>query len=241
MASTLTAAPELAAKRKPRFAGESANYAKARAALLAEEIEVRRHIGRLAAQLRALPPGPVIDEDFRFVDADGAVVGLAEMFGGHDTLVLYHWMYGPNRDRPCPMCTNLLGPLDANAADIEQRVALAVIGRSKVERQLAFAQERGWRHLRFFQARGDDFSLKIGGLDPEKRWEMPVLLVLKKDGTGNDADICLHWMGEMTQEMADTGEDPRGAVDLAPLWNVLDLTPSGRGTDWYPKLTYAPD
>ncbi|MDF2973601.1 MAG: hypothetical protein K0R61_4051, partial [Microvirga sp.] len=25
----------------------------------------------------------------------------------------------------------------------------------------------------------------------------------------------------------------------APLWNVLDMTPEGRGTDWYPKLNYA--
>lgn len=241
MHSNLTVAAELAAKRQPRFAGESAGYAQARAALLTEEIEVRRHIGRLAAQLRQLPPGPVIEDDFRFIDANGANIGLLEMFGGHDTLVIYHWMFGPNRERPCPMCTNLLGPLEGNAADIEQRVALAVVGRSKVERQIAFAQERGWRHLRFFQARGDDFSLKIGGLDPEKGWEMPALMVLKREASGDGTVIRLHWMGEMTQDMADPGEDPRGAVDLAPLWNVLDLTPAGRGTDWYPKLSYAPD
>jgi predicted dithiol-disulfide oxidoreductase (DUF899 family) len=183
----------------------------------------------------------VIEDDFRFIDANGANIGLLEMFGGHDTLVIYHWMFGPNRERPCPMCTNLLGPLEGNAADIEQRVALAVVGRSKVERQIAFAQERGWRHLRFFQARGDDFSLKIGGLDPEKGWEMPALMVLKREASGDGTVIRLHWMGEMTQDMADPGEDPRGAVDLAPLWNVLDLTPAGRGTDWYPKLSYAPD
>ena len=29
-------------------------------------------------------------------------------------------------------------------------------------------------------------------------------------------------------------------VDLLwPLWNLLDLTPEGRGTDWYPQLEYA--
>ena len=37
---------------------------------------------------------------------------------------------------------------------------------------------------------------------------------------------------------ADPGQDPRGAPDLAPLWNILDMTPEGRGTDWYPKLEY---
>jgi hypothetical protein len=25
---------------------------------------------------------------------------------------------------------------------------------------------------------------------------------------------------------------------LVPLWNVLDTTSEGRGTDWYPKLQY---
>ena len=38
------------------------------------------------------------------------------------------------------MCTNLLGALNGNAADIKQRVALKVLGRSSVERQFTFAQ-----------------------------------------------------------------------------------------------------
>ena len=42
----------------------------------------------------------------------------------------------------------------------------------------------------------------------------------------------------MSGKTADPGEDPRGAPDPAPLWNILDLTPAGRGTDWYPKLEY---
>jgi len=237
MHSNLAPATELAAHRQPRFANESSEYAKAREALLAEEIEVRRHAGRLAAQLRELPQGPEIEEDYRFIDPNGTEVGLAEMFGGHDTLVIYHWMFGPERERPCPMCTATMGSLNGNGRDIAQRVALAITGRSRVERQIAFAQERGWHNLRFFQSKGDDWALKIGGLDPEKGWEYPALLVLRRQGD----KIILHWMGETNGEMADPGEDPRGAVEIQALWNVLDLTPGGRGTDWYPKLYYAPD
>jgi predicted dithiol-disulfide oxidoreductase (DUF899 family) len=236
MHSNLAPAAELAALRKPRFADESAEYARAREALLAEEIAARRHLGQLAAQLRALPPGPEIDASYRFIDANGEVVGLREMFGGHETLVIYHWMYGPERERPCPMCTATLGALNGNGADIAQRVALAVTGRSKVERQIAFAQERGWRNLRFFQSKGDDWALKIGALDPANGWEYPALLVLRRDGDS----VRLHWMGETTKPMADPGEDPRGAVEIQALWNLLDLTPAGRGVDWYPKLTYPP-
>ena len=46
------------------------------------------------------------------------------------------------------------------------------------------------------------------------------------------------YSGEMSGAMADPGQDPRGAPDLDPLWLMLDLTPEGRGTDWYPKLQY---
>lgn len=237
MTSNLASAAELAAKREPRFANESADYAASREALLAEEIEVRRHLGRLAAHLRELPEGPAID-DFRFIDANGEDVGLADMFGDRDTLVIYHWMYGPDRERPCPMCTATLGSLNGNGRDIAQRVALAVTGRSTVERQIAFAQERGWRDLRFYQSKSDDWALKIGGLDPENGWEYPALLVLRRSG---DGEVRLHWMGETTKDMADPGEDPRGAVELQSLWNLLDLTPEGRGTDWYPKLSYPAD
>jgi predicted dithiol-disulfide oxidoreductase (DUF899 family) len=239
MHSNLKPAAEMAAHRQPRFSNESAEYARAREALLAEEIEVRRHVGRFAAQLRELPEGPLVD-DFRFIDETGMEVGLAQMFGRHDTLVLYSWMFGPERERPCPMCTNFIGSLESNAADLEQRVALAIVGRSRVERQRAFAQERGWQDLRFFQIKGDDFPKKLFGPDPQG-WDMAALLVLVRQGEGKDAVVRLHWMIEMNGEMADPGEDPHMAVDIPPLWNILDLTPGGRGADWYPKLSYPPN
>ena len=43
----------------------------------------------------------------------------------------------------------------------------------------------------------------------------------------------------MSGDMADPGEDPRGSPEMDPLWLLLDATPDGRGTDWYPKLSYA--
>jgi predicted dithiol-disulfide oxidoreductase (DUF899 family) len=30
----------------------------------------------------------------------------------------------------------------------------------------------------------------------------------------------------------------RHVDSIWPLWNVFDLTPDGRGTDWYPRLGY---
>lgn len=233
MTRTLKPAAELAALPTNRFPGESDAYRAARQALLAEEIEFRRHMSRLTAMRRALPDGPVIDKDYRFLDANGVERRLIDLFGDKPTLVTYFWMYGPQRARPCPMCTNWLGAVNGNGADIAQRVALKILGRSPVERQVAFALERGWRNLDFVQTVGDDYARDLGLLNPDGS-ENPALVVYRRDGDR----VRLFWSGKMTREMADPGEDPRFAPDIASLWSILDLTPEGRGTDWYPKLSY---
>ncbi|MFP3693104.1 DUF899 family protein, partial [Burkholderia sp. SIMBA_048] len=82
-ASAQTLKPaRLLADSPPRFPGESTEYRRARNALLAEEIELRRHIERVAAQRRALPPGGVVPEDYRFEGEEGPVT-LSAMFGAH--------------------------------------------------------------------------------------------------------------------------------------------------------------
>ena len=229
--SELKPATELAAEASKPYPNDSDEYRRARTALLAEEIELRRHIERVAAQRRALPPGGVA-ADYEFRDQNGKTVGWDALFGSHDTLVTYFWMYGPQRERPCPMCTAFLGAMDTPSRDIQQRVAMAVIGRSPVERQLAVARERGWKHLKFFATVGDRFARDYRGLAPNGD-EWPALDVwVKRDGR------VLHFWGSELGGAADPGQDPRGAPDPTPLWNILDLTPGGRGTNWYPKLDY---
>jgi predicted dithiol-disulfide oxidoreductase (DUF899 family) len=229
----LKPAAQLAAQGKTPFPGASAEYNAARTALLADEIEFRRSMTRLTERRRALPPGPVISKNYRFKDEQAFEVGLLDLFSDKTTLVTYFWMYGPQRERPCPMCTNWLGSVNGNAADIKQRVALKILGRSPVDRQYAFAQERGWRDLNFVQTVGDDYAKDLGILTPDGN-EYPALVVFKRDGD----TVRLFWASEMTKDMADPGQDPRDAPDIAALWSVLDLTPEGRGTDWYPKLQY---
>jgi predicted dithiol-disulfide oxidoreductase (DUF899 family) len=232
-ATSLRDARDLATQARTPFPGESEAYRTARQSLLAAEIELRRHMTRVTEQRQALPPGPVVAKNYRFTDANGSDVGLIDLFGSHAALVTYFWMYGPQRERPCPMCTNWLGAVNGNAADIKQRVALKVIGRSPVARQLAFAVERGWRHLDFVQAVGEDYANDLGLIDADGG-ERPALIVFERDRD----TVRLFWASEMTMEMADPGQDPRGAPDIAALWSVLDLTPEGRGTNWYPKLNY---
>jgi predicted dithiol-disulfide oxidoreductase (DUF899 family) len=232
MTETLTPAKQLAEATPIRIRNESADYRAARTALLAEEIELRRHLARVAAQRRALPPGGAVEGDYRFIGANGPT-DFAGLFGDKDTLVVYSFMYGPQRERPCPMCTNLLGPLAANADDIRQKVALAVVARSPFERLAAFARERGWRDLPLYQDVNDAYSRDYFGLLPDGS-EVPNFSVF----TRRDGSIRHFWSGELTGQSADPGQDPRGAPDMGTLWNVLDLTPEGRDPHWYPSLAY---
>ena len=226
--SDLKPTAELAASASKPYPGDSADYRRARTALLADEIELRRHIERVAEQRRAMPLGGEVG-DFAFRDENDAVLKLADLFGDKDTLVTYTWMFGPKRPQPCPMCTAFLDAFDQPSRTITQRVGFAVLGRSPVARQLSAARDRGWQRLKFFQCT-DDFARDYRALGPKDE-EYPALDVwVKRDGR-----VHHFWAGELGGT-EDPGQDPRGAPDPTPLWNILDLTPAGRGTDWYPKL-----
>jgi predicted dithiol-disulfide oxidoreductase (DUF899 family) len=231
--TTLTPAAELAKNNKMRIPNESPEYRRARTALLAEEIELRRHIERVAEQRRALPPGGVVSKEYRF-ESERGPVSFADLFGDKQTLVVYNYMYGPQRERPCPMCTSLLSAWDGEALDVEQRVALAVIARSPIDRLIAFKKERGWRALKLYSDTSGDFSRDYNALTPDGGDDAAFNVFTRRAGT-----IRHFWAGEMGFESADPGQDPRGAPDLMPIWTILDSTPEGRGTDWYPKLNYA--
>lgn len=228
----LKPASELA-RRSNRYPNENERYRRARTALLTEEIELRRHLERVAAQRRALPPGGEVPEDYRFEGEQGPV-RLSEMFGDKQTLVTYNWMFGPERERPCPMCTSLLGALDGEMPDILQRVAFAVIARSPLERLTAFKKERGWRHLRLYSSAGNDFNRAYAHEKPASGEDNAAFNVF----TRANGAIRHFWGDEMGVESADPGQDPRGAPDPMPIWTILDMTPKGRGVDWYPKLNY---
>jgi predicted dithiol-disulfide oxidoreductase (DUF899 family) len=228
----LTSASELASRNAVRMPNESADYRSARNALLAEEIELRRHIERVAAMRRELPPGGEARGDYRFEGVNGAV-DLAGLFGDKQTLVVYSYMFGPGRERPCPMCTSLLSAWDGEARDMEQNVALAVVARSPLAKLLAFKKERRWQHLKLYTDLNGNFSRDYHAIADDGS-DIPAFNVFtRRDGT-----IRLFWAGEMGGESADPGQDPRGAPDLMPLWTVLDSTPEGRRPTWYPSLDY---
>lgn len=224
----LAPARQLADTNKNRFPNESAAYRTARQALLAEEIELRRHIERVAAQRRALPAGGTIPQDFQLI-AEHGPTPFSSLFGDKDTLMIYSMMYGPQRKAPCPMCTSFLSSWNGTASNLRERVALAVTARSPIERIAEYKRARGFANLPFVSDPSGDYTRTY--VSPEDA-DVPGFSVFSRRG-----GVIRHfYSGEMSAAMADPGQDPRGAPDVDPLWLMLDLTPEGRGSDWYPKL-----
>ena len=175
----LIPAAELATKNDAHFPNESNEYRKARNDLLAEEIELRRHIWRVGEMRRALPPGGEVTKDYRFIGKNGEV-GLKDLFGDHNTLVVYSMMYGPQRDEGCPMCTAQLSAWDPEVPHLEQRIALAVVARSPYERIAAYGRERGWKHLKLCSDPSGDFTEDFVG---DRDADMPAYTVFtRKNG-----------------------------------------------------------
>ena len=229
MAEALVPATDLVAKHVKQHPNESTAYRAARNALLVEEIELRRMIERVAAQRRALPEGGKVPKEFAFVGEDGPVT-LSGMFGEKDTLLVYSMMFGPQRKAPCPMCTSFVSAWNGVAKNLRERVAMAVVARSPIERLVEFKTQRGYEYLRFFSDESGEYTRAYVN---EEDADVPGFSVFaKKDGS-----VRHFYSNEMS--MADPGQDPRGAPDLDPMWLMLDYTPEGRGTNWYPSLEYA--
>jgi predicted dithiol-disulfide oxidoreductase (DUF899 family) len=238
------------------FPNETQAYRAARDRLLAEEIELRRTMEVLAAARRGLPPGGEVPQDYIFQGLlpDGAQgdVRLSELFApGKDSLVIYNMMFPrhPKDDRPgptigataqlplsegpCPSCTSLLDQLDGAAPHVEPRANMVIVAKAPLPRLLAFAGERGWRHLRFVSSAGNSFNRDYGGEDVAAL-QQPMLNVFHR----NSGIIRHFWGSEMLYAPAEPGQDPRHVGTIEPLWNIFDLIPEGRGGDWDEQFAY---
>jgi predicted dithiol-disulfide oxidoreductase (DUF899 family) len=239
------------------FAGESAEYRAARDRLLEQEIDLRRAMEAVAAARRQLPPGGVIPEDYFFqgVGADGrpTAVRLSELFApGKDSLAIYSFMFprDPGDDRPgpasgrtarlplvegpCPSCVALLDQLDGAAGHASQHVNLAVVAKAPLERVLTFAEERGWRRLRLLSSARNTYNRDYLGETADGS-QRPMLNVFHRDG-----EVIRHfWGSELLYTPTDPGQDPRHVGTLEPVWNLFDLTPEGRPTEWDEQLSYS--
>jgi predicted dithiol-disulfide oxidoreductase (DUF899 family) len=222
-----------------RFPNETPAYRRARERLLRAESGLRKQVEFVAALRRKLPAGGLVQQDYVFEGVDALTgmrsVRLSELFApGKDTLILYSFMFGPDMAHACPMCTAMIDSLDGAATHVSQRVNLAVVAKSPLQRILSFARERGWRHVQLLSSEGNSYNRDYHGEDEGgKQWPMLNVFVKRND------KVRHFWASELMFVKAAKGQNQRHVDMIWPLWNLLDVTPEGRGSDWYPKLAYS--
>jgi len=194
MSQSLAPAKQLAATNQAHYPNETADYREARNALLGEEIELRRHIERVATQRRALPPGGEIPKNFDFISETGPM-SFSDLFRDHQTLMVYSMMYGPQRQQPCPVCTSFLSAWNGAAVNLRNRVAIAVTARSPIERLIEYKTNRGFADLPFFSDPSGDCTRTYVNADDA---DVPGFSVF----TRQNGVVRHFYSGEMTPTMA---------------------------------------
>jgi len=224
------------------FPNESDAYRKARQRLLGAEIDLRKRVEAVAALRRKLPVGGEVPEDYVFDEGSknpsdtttSRKVRLSQLFApGKDALILYSYMYGPKMKAPCPMCTAMLDGLDGQAPHVTQRANFAVVAKSPLSRVRKLAKSRGWKNMRILSSAGSTYHRDYHG-ESERGGQNPMMNVFVM----RRGKVHHFWGSELLFSAPRDGLDSRHVDQFWPMWHLLDLTPEGRGADFYPALEY---
>lgn len=222
-----------------RLASETEEYRKHRDELRLAEIELIEHRERVAQLRRDLPAGPVVDDyvflegptDLDAGDEPVSEVRLGQLFTRPDrALIIYHLMYGKEQTSPCPMCTMWIDGFNGVAHHVAQNVDLAIAAAADPAPLRAHARQRGWHRLRLLSCGDSSFKHDLGSED-DHGGQTSAISVFVRAADGS----VRHTYTGRPQTADDVHE--RGIDQLCAVWNLLDLTPQGRG-DWYASLAY---
>jgi predicted dithiol-disulfide oxidoreductase (DUF899 family) len=229
--------------RHTRLQNESREYLERREDLRRAEVELIHQSEKVAALRRALPQGTPV-QDYRFLegpedlDASDTLVRpvrLSELFSTptRRPLIIYHFMYGKKQTLPCPMCTMMIDGFNGIASHLAQSVDFAIVAAAEPGALRAHARARGWRRLRLISAGDSTFKYDLRSEDAEGHQDSATsVFTLDADSTVRHSYTNHPWLAD---DMHERGEDLECAV-----YNLLDLTPAGRG-DWYARLDYGVD
>jgi len=212
-----------------------ANWLLARKELLTKEKEFTRLRDELSRRRRELP-WEKVEKHYAFNGPKGKLT-LADLFEGHDQLIVYHFMFGPGWKEGCPSCSFLADTFDGAVVHLAQRnTTLAVVSRATLPEIEAFKKRMGWR-FNWFSSYGSDFNfdycVSFSKEDMAKgkvhynydmtefpSEEAPGLSVFYKEAAGE----IFHTYSAYA----------RGLDILLTTYNFLDMTPKGRDEEEFP-------
>ncbi|MDC0663543.1 DUF899 domain-containing protein [Marinobacter sp. SS21] len=209
-------------------------WVEARKALLAKEKELTHLRDELARQRRALP-WVKVSKPYTFEGPQGTR-SLAELFGSHSQLIVYHFMFGTDWDEGCPSCSFWADNFESIPIHLAHRDAsLVAISRAPYEKLAAYRRRMGWT-FPWYSSFGSDFNFdfqvsytkaQVDSGRAEHNYapmkvleELPGISVFYRD----DANDLYHTYSTYQ----------RGLDMLNGAYHYMDLLPKGRNEDDLP-------
>ena len=211
----------------------------ARRTLLTKEKAHMRAGDALAVERRALP-WLKIEKRYTF-DTPGGRRTLAELFDGHQQLIVHHLMFAPDWEAACPGCSFQAEHIDGPAQHLKHHnVKLLAVSRAPLQKLLAYRQRMQWRfdwvssfesdfnydfHVSFTkdQVSQGRIEYNSGTITVDPRYVSEELPGVSVFAAGNDGEVFLTY-----------STFARGLDMLLTADHYLDLTPEGRNEKAYP-------
>ncbi len=211
----------------------------ARGELLVLEKEHTRRSDELAHLRRDLP-WVRIEKEYTFDTADGPRT-LEQLFDGRSQLVIYNFMFGPDYDAGCPVCSSIADSFDGVLEHLRARdVTMMCVSRAPLDKLLAYRSRMGW-HFNWASSFDSDFNFDFersvsketvaGWFDGDPP-EVPARLAAE---CGTDA-IAYMSEGPGLSVFTRSGGDvfltysatARGLEPVMVYYGILDRVPRGR-------------
>jgi predicted dithiol-disulfide oxidoreductase (DUF899 family) len=218
--------------------GTREEWLAARGQLLVREKEHTRLGDELAKQRRELPWLP-IDKPYTFATADGPKT-LAELFDGRSQLVVYHFMFGPEFDAGCPVCSSIADSFNGVLAQLAARdVTMIAISRAPIEKLSAYRERMGWS-FNWASSYDSDFNWDFDHSmtrEAVSGWVDPVPPVVSQFATACGTDPAAYVAERPSLSVfAREGDDVfltyattnRGLELVMTYYGILDRVPAGR-------------
>jgi predicted dithiol-disulfide oxidoreductase (DUF899 family) len=220
----------------------------ARNELLVREKEHTRTADALAQARRELPWLPV-DKTYTLQTEDGPRT-LAELFDGCSQLVIYHFMFGPDYDHGCPVCSSIADSFNGVLEHLKARdVTMMCVSQAPVEKLAAERERLGW-NFTWASSHASDFNADFEhslSREQTSAWvpSAPPIVTQNAADCGTDpagymaqrpglSVFTLH-DGEVYLTYASTN---RGLEVVMTYYGILDRTPRGRDEGQPPSPTW---
>ena len=222
--------------------GTHEEWLAAREELLAREKEHTREADELARQRRALP-WVRVEKDYAF-DTDGGRKTLAELFDGRSQLLIYHFMFGPEYEAGCPVCSSIADNLNANLPHLKARdVTLICSSRASLDKLQGYKKRMGWS-FDWVSTVGSDFHRDLNFLNTEEELkpflEGDIPPVVEHNARDCGTDVA-HYVAEGPGLSVYTQSDgavyrtyvttARGLEPAMGYYGLLDRAPMGRNEE----------